>query len=36
MMVNAGGKGNGTTSKRKAPKKTNAYCHHIITRFKND
>ena len=28
-MVKAGGKGKGTTSKTKAPKKTNVYCHHI-------
>src|SRR4051812_38536830 len=29
MIVNAGRKGNGTTSNNKAPKNTNAYCHHI-------
>lgn len=30
MMVKAGGKGNGTTSKAKAPIKTNRNCHHIF------
>jgi hypothetical protein len=27
MTVNAGGKGNGTTSKRRAPKNTKTYGH---------
>jgi hypothetical protein len=29
-MENAGGKGKGTTSNKKAPAKTNKYCHHIV------
>jgi len=35
MMVNAGGKGIGTTSNKKEPIKTNRYCHHIFLMFYN-
>jgi len=35
-MVKAGGKGNGTTSNKKAPVKTNRYCHHIFLTFCNN
>jgi len=35
MMVKAGGKGNGTTSNKKAPIKTNRYCHYIFLTFYN-
>jgi len=34
-MVKAGGNGKGTTSNRKAPKKTKAYCHPITLFFTN-
>jgi len=33
MMVKAGGKGKGTTSNKKAPKKTKIYCHSIRLSF---
>jgi len=29
MIENAGRKGNGTTSNKNAPRKTNAYCYQI-------
>ena len=33
MMVKAGRKGKNTTSNKKAPTKTNRYCHHIFLTF---
>jgi len=35
MIVNAGRKGNGTTSNKNAPIKTNRYCHHILNIYAN-
>jgi hypothetical protein len=35
MMVKAGGKGIGTTSKNKDPIKTNKYCQYIFLLFYN-
>ena len=35
MMVKAGRKGKNTTSNKKAPAKTNKYCHHIFLMFYN-
>jgi hypothetical protein len=35
MMVKAGGKGKGTTSNKKDPRKTKKYCHHIFLMFYN-